>query len=362
MQINAMNSKAVPAILLSLLLMAIVYYYLSQPSRVIVSPCPTSCPTSEPKDRVPADVIPTGYVFHLETPDQSLAVTAHLKYSQPSIVKGRTDVVAVTPWLAPIVWEGTFNPVLLDSIYKPKKISIAVTVFAVGKYIMFLKNFLETAEQHFFVGFNVHVYVFTDRPKEVPEVKMADGRQLTVRLVPSSKRWQEISARRMELIQKLIDEQLRKNSDYIFCLDVDSKFHDRWGTESLGGLVAVIHPGYYLDNRSKFPYERRSASKAYVADGEGDFYYCGGAFGGILEEVYLLASTCRFNFEEDAKNGIEAAWQEESHLNRYMWINKPSKVLSPEYLWQDFKARNPEVKTIRFSGVIKNYADIRPNV
>ncbi|XP_028456423.1 globoside alpha-1,3-N-acetylgalactosaminyltransferase 1 isoform X1 [Perca flavescens] len=365
MQMNGMNIKPVTVILLVLLLVGFYYYYyyyyyLSQ-YRFNVPPCPTSCSTSEPKDRVP-DVIPTDYVFHLKTPDQSLADTAHLQYSQPSIVKGRTDVVAVTPWLAPIVWEGTFNPVLLDSIYKQKKINIAVTVFAVGKYIMFLKNFLETAEKHFFVSFNVHIYVFTDRPKEVPKVNMAPGRQLTVRSVPSSNRWQEISARRMELIQKLIEEQLRKHSDYIFCLDVDSQFHSRWGTESLGGLVAVIHPGYYLDDRGKFPYERRPESRAYVAHGEGDFYYCGGAFGGLLQEVFLLANTCRSNFEEDAKNGIEAAWQEESHLNRYMWINKPSKVLSPEYLWQDFKPRNPEVKTIRFSGVIKNYAAIRPNV
>ena len=45
----------------------------------------------------------------------------------------RSDVVSVTPWLAPVVWEGTFNPVLLDSIYKPQNISVAVTVFAVGK-------------------------------------------------------------------------------------------------------------------------------------------------------------------------------------------------------------------------------------
>lgn len=61
--------------------------------------------------------------------------------------------------------------------------------------------------------------------------------------VPSSNRWQEISARRMELIQKLIEEQLIDGVNYIFCLDVDSKFHGRWGTESLGGLVSVIHPG-----------------------------------------------------------------------------------------------------------------------
>lgn len=51
------------------------------------------------------------------------------------VVRSRTDVVSVTPWLAPIVWEGTFNPVLLDRIYKPQNISIAATVFAVGKLV-----------------------------------------------------------------------------------------------------------------------------------------------------------------------------------------------------------------------------------
>uniref|UniRef100_A0A3P9P7V7 Globoside alpha-1,3-N-acetylgalactosaminyltransferase 1 (FORS blood group) n=1 Tax=Poecilia reticulata TaxID=8081 RepID=A0A3P9P7V7_POERE len=273
----------------------------------------------------------------------------------------RTDIVSVTPWLAPVVWEGTFQPVLLDSIYQKRNITVAATVFAVGKYIRFLKDFLETAEQHFFVGFKVKVYVFTDQPNEVPKVKMAAGRELVVRLVQNSKRWQEISARRMEIIQTLIEEMLKNDVDYIFCLDVDSKFHSRWGTESLGELVAVIHPGYYKDDRSRFPYERRPTSRAYVAPGEGDFYYCGGAFGGVLAEVHQLAQTCHKNFDDDAKEGIEAAWQEESHLNRYLWLNKPSKVLSPEYLWQDFKARNSEVRVIRFSGVIKDYNQIRPN-
>ena len=47
----------------------------------------------------------------------------------------------------------------------------------------------------------------------------------------------------MELIQTLIEEKLRNNVDYIFCLDVDSKFHGHWGAETLGHLVAVIHPG-----------------------------------------------------------------------------------------------------------------------
>ncbi|XP_037647361.1 globoside alpha-1,3-N-acetylgalactosaminyltransferase 1-like isoform X1 [Sebastes umbrosus] len=342
------NSKVVTVILLSLLLLGVLYCYLYQ-SRFVSFRLNDASRENGP----PADVIPVSYELHLVAPD-------HLQYKQPSLTQGRTDVVTVTPWLAPIVWEGCFNPVLLDSIYKPKNITVAATVFAVGKYIMFLKDFLETAEKHFFVGFKVHIYVFTDRPTEVPQVKMAAGRQMTVRSVPSSNRWQEISARRMELIQTLT-EDLRNHTDYIFCLDVDSRFHGRWGTESLGALVAVVHPGYYRDDRSRFPYERRTVSRAYVGPGEGDFYYCGGAFGGLLQEVHLLAKTCRSNFEADAREGIEAAWQEESHLNRYMWINKPSKVLSPEYLWQDFKPRNGELHIIRFSGVVKNYAAIRPN-
>lgn len=43
---------------------------------------------------------------------------------------------------------------------------------------MFLKDFLETAEQHFFVGFRVHMYVFTDQPDSVPQIKMAADRQV----------------------------------------------------------------------------------------------------------------------------------------------------------------------------------------
>lgn len=292
--------------------------------------------------------------------NMELHMPHRITYSQPSIIKGRTDVVTVTPWLAPIVWESTFDPELLDTIFKPKKLTIAATVFAVGKYVMFLKNFLLTADQFFFVGYNVHIYVFTDRPEEVPEVKMSAARNISVRVVPSSRRWQEISARRMEMVHSLLLE-IQSFTHFVFCLDVDSKFHGRWSSESLGDTVAVVHPGYYGDHRSRFPYERRPISRAYMAPSDGDFYYCGGAFGGAVHKVLDMTQICSKNFRDDEKEGVEAAWQEESHLNRFFWDHKPSKVLSPEYLWQDFKPRNAEIHIIRFSGVIKNYAAIRPN-
>ncbi|XP_014882414.1 globoside alpha-1,3-N-acetylgalactosaminyltransferase 1-like [Poecilia latipinna] len=93
-----------------------------------------------------------------------------LKYAQPSTLTGRSDVNAVTNWNVPLVWEGTFDPVVIDAIYKRINPRIAVVVFAVGKYTRFLQKFIETGEKYFFVGFNLTYYVHTDRENEVPKV------------------------------------------------------------------------------------------------------------------------------------------------------------------------------------------------
>ncbi|KAL1276448.1 hypothetical protein QQF64_036071 [Cirrhinus molitorella] len=119
-----------------------------------------------------------------------------LLYKQPRVLIGRTDVASVTPWSAPIIWEGTFDTTLIDSIYKQQNLTIATTVFALGKYTRFIKDFLESAEQHYFVGFRVHFYLFTDQPESVPEVKMGENRSLTVLKVQSLNRWQDISMNR----------------------------------------------------------------------------------------------------------------------------------------------------------------------
>ena len=288
-------------------------------------------------------------------------------FKQPNVLSDpcrRTDVEFLTPWLAPIVWDTTFDTALLDAIHGPRNITVATTVFAVGKYVRFLRDFLETAERHYFVGSNVRLryYVFTDQPDKVPSVEMGVGRELLIRSVPARDRWQDISAGRMKYIQALIESELLGHADYIFCLDVDDKFHAHWGTETLGQLVAVLHPWFYTTKRESFTYERSSASTAYMAPDEGDYYYQAAVFGGELGPVHHLVSTCFHNWELDKLRGIEAVWQDESHFNRYLWLHKPSKVLSPEYLWQDARPTLPEIKIKRFSSVSKDYAEVRPNV
>lgn len=261
-------------------------------------------------------------------PENSQLQSPHgLSYNQPSVVGPDGKVVPLTPWLAPVVWEGTFDPTLIDSIYKQQNITIATTVFALGKYTQFLKDFLESAEQNYFVGLRVHYYVFTDHPEQVPAVKLSDEHHLTVLTVPSSNRWQEITLSRMARLEELIESRLVNEADYVFSLDVDTKFYGRWGVETLGRLVGVIHPGYYKTPREQYPYERRPESQAFIPSAEGDYYYGGAVIGGLVKDVHEIAKTCREQLDIDASKSIEAAWQEESHLNKYFLYNKPSKVL-----------------------------------
>ncbi|XP_076879345.1 histo-blood group ABO system transferase-like isoform X2 [Brachyhypopomus gauderio] len=278
----------------------------------------------------------------------------------PSFLEGRKDVVTVTPWLAPVVWEGTFDKDLLDTIYKPKNITVAMTVFAVGKYVQFLKDFLESAESYFMLGYRVHYYVFTDQPEAVPMVTLGSDRRLTKVKIPGSNRWQEITLGRMERIENFIETQLINQADYIFCLDVDTKFYGHWGAETLSRTVAAVHFGFFTRSRDAFTYERRPESQAYIPYGEGDYYYGGAMIAGLVEEVYKVTKTCRMWLEIDKVNSIEAVWQEESHLNKYFLYNKPTKLLSPEYLWHG-TYHTDVVKIVRFTQVWKDVSKVRPN-
>lgn len=69
--------------------------------------------------------------FKGERPFQPVAQS---QYPQPKLLEQRpTELLTLTPWLAPIVSEGTFNPELLQHIYQPLNLTIGLTVFAVGK-------------------------------------------------------------------------------------------------------------------------------------------------------------------------------------------------------------------------------------
>nr|XP_036276286.1 histo-blood group ABO system transferase 2-like [Pipistrellus kuhlii] len=156
-------------------------------------------------------------------------------YPQPRVLTpSRNDVLVLTPWLAPVIWEGTFNIALLNEQFRLQNLTVGLTVFAIKKYV------------------------------------------------------------------------------------------------------------------------------AYIPWDQGDFYYLGGLFGGSVSEVHRLTTACHQAMSADRANGIEAVWQDESHLNRYLLDHKPTKVLSPEYLWDEQLLGRPAVlRKLRFVAVPKDHQQIR---
>ncbi|XP_075434907.1 histo-blood group ABO system transferase-like isoform X2 [Ascaphus truei] len=283
-----------------------------------------------------------------------------LLYEKPETLKPpRTDVLMMTPWLAPIVWNGTYNIDILNDQFHQRGVRIGLTVFAIKKYTVFVKMFVETAEKFFMVGHKVNYYVFTDRASEIPNITLSEGRHLVVLDVPSYKRWQEVSMRRMEMIRNYSSELFINEVDYLVCVDVDMRFSDDVGVEILSNVFGTLHPGFYGASRQHFTYERRSQSQAFIPTDEGDFYYAGGYFGGIVEEVYKLTNHCHQAMMTDKENNIEAIWHDESYLNKYFLYHKPTKILSPEYLWDNNFGVPAMLKRRRFVAVPKNHAQIR---
>ncbi|KFO31955.1 Globoside alpha-1,3-N-acetylgalactosaminyltransferase 1 [Fukomys damarensis] len=163
--------------------------------------------------------------------------------------------------------------------------------------------------------------------------------------------------RQTETISQHIAMRAHQEVDYLFCLDVDTVLQNPWGPETLGDMVAAIHPGYFTVPRQQFPYEHRWVSTAFVAD-EGDFYYGGAVFAGQVANVYEFTRGCHMAILADKANGIMAVWQE-SLLNRCLITHKPSKVLSPVHIWDDRKPAPPSLKLIRFSTLVKDTGWLR---
>ncbi|KAG9470634.1 hypothetical protein GDO78_017167 [Eleutherodactylus coqui] len=281
-------------------------------------------------------------------------------YEKPDTLKPpRTDVLLVTPWLAPIVWDGSFNIDILNAQFHQRHVRIGLTVFAIKKYIVFMKPLLETAEKFFMVGHKVNYYVFTDRAKEMPNITLANGRQLEVLEVPSYKRWQDVSMRRMEMIRDYSQKKFINEVDYLVCVDADMKFMDEVGVEILSDVFGTLHRAFYGASRTQFPNERRKASAAYIPPDEGDFYYSGSIFGGTVEGVHKLTNFCHHEMLTDKENNIEAIWHDESYLNKYFLYHKPTKVLSAEYHWENYPGVGTIIKKKRFVLIRKNDTAIR---
>lgn len=257
-----------------------------------------------------------------------------LIYPQPRALKPtRRDVLVLTSWLAPIVWEGTFNIDILNEQFQLRNATVGLTVFASQNYMAYLEQFLRSAEAFFMAGHRVNYYIFTDQPHAVPLIPLQSGRKVITFQIPSFEHQKDISRQRLEFISIYSKQRFHKEVAYLVCSDVDVSFQHDVGVEILSPLFATLHLSFYMASREVLPYERRSTSQAYIPNDEGDFYYTGSLFGGSVAEIHRLTAACHQMIVTDQSNNIDALGYGERHLNKYLLYHKPTKILSLEYMF-----------------------------
>ncbi|NWZ14308.1 BGAT1 transferase, partial [Agelaius phoeniceus] len=152
----------------------------------------------------------------------------------------RRDVLVLTPWLAPIVWEGTFSRDILDAQYLQKNLVTGVVTFAVEKYWLFIEGFVSSANKYFLAGHPVNFYLFTDCPEKISHLQMAPENHLFVIPVQDDPRWQDLSRSRMDILSSYIQRQFQHEVDYLYSMDINVQLLAHIGVEIIDALVATI--------------------------------------------------------------------------------------------------------------------------
>ncbi len=205
---------------------------------------------------------------------------------------------------------------------------IALLNIATNKYISFLPKLYTTANMFFLKNHEVDYFLFTNLNIQVNN---CERKVITKKI--EHKPWPYMTLYRYKFFTEA-EEQL-KEYDYLYYCDVDMFFNSEVEDEIISDLVGTIHPGFFNKSKDKYTYETNPESTAFLANDDGEHYYAGGFNGGSSAEFLKMAKTIDKNITEDESKNIIAEWHDESHLNKYFSINKPTTILNTLYCFPD---------------------------
>ncbi|KAL1785571.1 glycosyltransferase 6 domain-containing protein 1 [Sigmodon hispidus] len=254
----------------------------------------------------------------------------------------RMDVITTTDWLAPVIWEGTFDRKALKKHYMKQNITVGLAVFAVGRITdEYLDPFLKSASKFFMPGYRVIFYIMVDRFFHLPEINHNPLQSFRIHVIGEERWWRNFNLMRMKVLSEHIQEHMKYEVDFLFSMNVNLVFQNEFGVETLSTSVAQLHAWWYFQKTKDLPYERRPRSAAYIPFGLGDFYYSGTIIGGVPFQVLDFTQEYLRSVVSDVENGLNSTY--EKYLNKYFFLNKPTKLLSPEYSWDPTFSIPPQV-------------------
>lgn len=209
---------------------------------------------------------------------------------------------------------------------------VAILYICTGKYTVFWPEFFSSYEKNFLKKSEVHYYVFTDADKLEGEETGRVHKKFQKKLG-----WPNDTLMRFHMFKTIEDEL--KSYDFIYFMNANCECVAPVTEEEFlpqdKNLVVVKHPGFYNKTPLEFTYDRNPKSTAYIPEGEGNVYVCGGINGGTSSAFIELIDTLVHNIDEDKKNGIIALWHDESHINHYILNRHDYRLLSPSYCFAE---------------------------
>lgn len=216
--------------------------------------------------------------------------------------------------------------------------SVLIFICTGKDYWKYLPPIINSVNQFF----PVDILLFTDNPHSYNVTKKV--------MIPHIG-WPSVTLMRFHTF--LSEREWLSSYTHIFYLDVDMLVVSPIGEEVLSdGITACLH-GAFIGKKGT-PEENPKSTAFLLAENIRE-YYTGCFFGGSTEAFFDMAEKISSNIDIDNANDFIATWHDESHLNRYLYVNWPAKVLGEEYAsWN----RRPETKILR---IRKNTPD-RPAV
>jgi hypothetical protein len=219
------------------------------------------------------------------------------------------------------------------------KYKIAIVAICLNApYWPFITNMIASARKFLLKGHDVDYILWTDMPVDT---------KIDAKIIPTEPfQWPLPTLYRYHLF--LRQEELLKDYDYVFYCDADMLFVSRVGDEILGeGLTAAVHPMYYIRREYQPPYEPNEKSTSFIPrpgrvveeNGKKRFlplYFAGGFQGGRSEDFIKAMKEMKSMVDTDfTDNGYIPIWNDESVWNKYLFLNPPSIVLNPSYIYPD---------------------------